>query len=116
MVEADIPAAAVIGVVAAEHLERRSDGDAVDIAGVVRPDFEAATVVTKTDHAAAAHRQLAAIGAGGAVHALVAKSDIDPTIDADLERVLAVVDPRIGDGAAEVTDQNLGLIGHAIVV
>ena len=53
--QAHVPAAAVVGVVAGEEVERGRDGHVVDIALAARDDLEAGAIGPDADDAAAAH-------------------------------------------------------------
>src|SRR5206468_4658900 len=65
VMEANIPTAAVVGVVAGDDVEFGADGGFENIAGAVRVDVQARAVGADADDAAAAQLDFAAVGAFG---------------------------------------------------
>ena len=116
VVEANVPTAAVIGVVAREAFELRAQGYLQDITSTVGPGFQAAAVGAEPHHAPAAQLQASAVGAHGFHEAKVADGRIQPTVDAQGQAVGPVVGRPVFEGPADAADQGLLLVGHAIPV
>ena len=116
VVEPDVPAAAVIGVVAREAFELRAQGYLQDITSTVGPGFQAAAVGAEPHHAPAAHLQTGAVGAHGFHEAKVADGRIQPTVDAQGQAVGSVVGRPVLEGPADAADECLFLVGHSVPV
>ena len=116
VVEPDVPAAAVIGVVAREALQLRAQGHFQNIARAVGPGLQTAAVGTEPHHAAPAHLQPGTVGAHGLHEAEVADGRIQPTVDAQGQSIGPVVGRPILEGPADAADERLLFVGHAVPV
>ena len=116
VVEPDVPAATVVGVVAGEAFEFRAQGDLQDIARAVGPSFQTTAVGPEPHHAAPAHLQSGAVGTHGFHEAEVADGRIQPAIDTERQAIGSVVGRPILEGPSDAADERLLLVGHAIAV
>ena len=127
VVEARVPALAVVGVVAREEVEGRGDRDVADITGHLGVDLEFGAVRADAHHAAAVERHALLVAeADGAVvvadeaRAEVADGDVEPAIDTHAGAVGGVVGAaRVLDAAAEAIDEERalrGVVGFAVAV
>src|SRR4051812_8101280 len=114
--QADVPAAAVVRVVAGEAVEPGVDRDLKNVARPARIDLQARSVRPNTDDPAAAELDLLAVGAFGLNEAEVADGEVEPAVDAQAHAVRGVVCGPILEGEGDVLDQDLLLIGPAIPV
>ena len=113
VVEARVPALAVVGVVAGEEVEGRGDGDVADVAGHLGVDLELGAVRADAHHTAAVegHALLVAEANGAVIvanetGAEVTDSDVEPAVDAHTGTVGGVVSAaRVLDAAAEAVDE-----------
>ena len=124
VVEARVPALAVVGVVPGEQVEGGRDRDVAVVAGHLGVDLELGAVRTDAHDAAAVERDaLAVAGADRAVvvahesRAEVADGDVQPAVDAHAAAVGGVVGAAgMLDAAAESVDEQLALLGLAVAV
>ena len=116
VVEPNVPATPVIGVVPREAFEFRTQGYLQNIARAVGPGFQAAAVGAEPHHAPAAHLQTGTVGAHSFHEAKVADGRIQPTVDAQGQAVGSVVGRPVLEGPADAADQGLLLVGHAVPV
>ena len=116
VVEPNVPATPVIGVVPREAFEFRTQGYLQNIARAVGPGFQAAAVGAEPHHAPATQLQASAVGAHGFHEAKVADGRIQPTVDAQGQAVGSVVGRPVLEGPADAADQGLLLVGHAVPV
>ena len=116
VVEAHVPAAAVVRVVAGEDVHQRADGDFEDVARAGGVDFEAGAIRTHTDDAATAMLERFAIGAGGLHEAEVATRDVKPAVDAETEAVRGVIGGAVLVTKGDVLHEDVLLLRDAIVI
>ena len=116
VVEPNVPATPVIGVVPREAFEFRTQGYLQNIARAVGPGFQAAAVGAEPHHAPATQLQASAVGAHGFHEAKVADGRIQPTVDAQGQAVGSVVGRPVLEGPADAADQGLLLVGHPVPV
>ena len=117
--EADVPAAAVVGVAAGEEVQERIDRDVVVVAGAGGEELEFGAVGADACDAAALEGDLGAVGASGVVKTKIADGDVDPAIDAHTDAVGGVVGATVVDGFgdADAGDENFGgTVGDAVAV
>ena len=127
MVEAGIPALAVVGVIAGEEVEGRGDGDVADVAGHHGVVLELGAVRADTHDAAAIERHALlvaeadrAVVVANDAGTKVADGDVEPAVDAHASAVGGMVGAaRVLDAATESVDEErtLGIIvGLAVAV
>ena len=116
VVEAHVPAAAIIGVVSREEVHLRTDGDFEDVTGAGGVNFQAAAVRAHTNHSAATMLQGAAIRALGLHEAEVATRDVEPAIHAQAKAIRGVVGGTVGVSEGDVLDQDVLLLGNTIAI
>ena len=117
MVEAGVPALAVVGVIAGEEVEGRGDGDVADIAGHHGVVLELGTVRADTHDAAAIERHalLVAEADGTIIIAndtgtKVADGDVEPAVDTHAGSISGMVGTaRVLDAATESVNEQLAL-------
>ena len=117
--EADVPAAAVVGVAAGEAVEKGIERDVVDVARAGGVELEFGAVGPDARDAAAEQRDLGAVGAGGVVESKIADGDVDPAVDAHADAVRRMVGAAVVDrlGDADAPDEHGGrAIGNAVAV
>jgi hypothetical protein len=117
MVEAGVPALAVVGVVPHEQVEIRRNRRSKVVAGhqCVRLHFR--PVRPHPDHSAALQRVARAVRTLGIRHAEIADPDIQPAVDAHPHAIGGVVGPaRVFDSPAETLDQQLALVRHPVAI
>ena len=117
--EADIPAAAIVGVAAREEIHERVDGDIVVVAGAGGEELEFGAVGADARDAAALERDLGAVGAGGVVETEIADGDVDPAINPHANAVGGVVGAPVVDGLgdADAFDEDFRrTVGDAVAV
>src|SRR5262249_27049921 len=91
VVEADVPAAAIVGVVAREQVHVRVDADGEDVARAPQDRLEAGAVGPNACDAAAHGNGGPVLGGGGTGHAKIADGDVDPAVDAHGDAVGGVI-------------------------
>ena len=91
MMEARVPAAAVVGVVPGKAVEQWADGGLQDVARPGAVEFKTGSVLADAHHAAAAQLERASIGALRLGETKVANGGVEPAINSDLEAVGGVV-------------------------
>ena len=116
VVEAHVPAAAVVRVVAGEHVHQRADGDLEDVARAGGVDFEAGAIGPHADDAAAAMLDRPTIGAGGLQETEVAARDVKPAVDAEAEAVRGVIGGAIFEAVGDVIDEDVLFLSDAVVI
>ena len=116
VVEADLPAVAVVGVIAGEDVEQRADGGFEDVARATRVDFETRAVRAHPHHAAGAQGQFASVGAFGVQHPEVTDGAIEPAVDAQFDAVGGMVDDAVLDPEADVLHEHALFVGDAVAV
>ena len=115
MQEARVPALAVVGVVAHEHVEVGRNRRGEVVAGHQRIRLHLAAVRAHAHHAATEQGVAGAVRAFGVGHAEVAHADVKPAVDAHAHAVGGVVGAaRVLDAPAEALDQGFFLVGHAV--
>ena len=117
--EADVPAAAVVGVAAGEEVQERVDRDVVVVAGSGGEELELSAVGADARDAAALERDLGAVGTGGVVETEIADGDVDPAINPHANAVGGVVGAPVVDGLgdADAFDEDFRrAVGDAVAV
>ncbi len=117
VVEAGVPALAVVGVIAGEEVEGRGDGDVADVASHHGVVLELSAIRADTHDAAAIERHALLVAeADGAIiianktRTKVADSDVEPAVDAHAGAVRGVVGTaRVLDAATESVNEQLAL-------
>ena len=104
--EPDVPAAAVVGVVAGEDVEQRPHGEIDDVARAATKDFQARAIGAKARHAAAAMLHRAAIGADGFHVTEIADRGIKPAVDPETQTVGRVVGGTVRKTEGDILDEN----------
>ena len=116
VMEAHVPAAAIVGVVAGEHVHEGADRRAEDVARAVAEDLQAGAVWAETYDAAAAMLEVFAIGSHGIHEAEVTTGDVKPAVDAHAEAVRGVIGGAVSEAERDAFDERLFLISHAVAV
>ena len=93
----DVPATAVVGVVAGEDVHVRVDAGVEDVALSPVVDFHLGAVRAHSDDTAAAPAQRAAVRTDSVVKTKVADGDVDPSVDAHANAVGGVVGAAFAD-------------------
>ena len=91
MVEAHVPSAAVVGVVAGENVQVGVDAGIKDVAQAPAINLHVRAVGSDADNAAAAPAEHAAIGAHGFSKSKVTHGNVYPAINAHADAVGGVV-------------------------
>src|SRR5271156_2486962 len=91
MVKANVPTAAIVGVVAGEQVQLRIDGHVIDVAQPPSEDFQSGAVRANPGDATAEELAGGAVLADRLVEAVIAHGDIQITVDAELDTVGRVV-------------------------
>ena len=116
MVEANVPSAAVVRVVAREDVAQRRDGRLEDVARAARVELEIAAVWPHADDAAAAELEFAPVRALGLHEAEVAAGDVEPAVNAQLHAVRRVIGGAVLESERDVFHEHLLLVGDAVAV
>ena len=116
MVEAGVPAVAVVGVVAGEAVEQRADGGFEDVARADAVKFEPGAVGADAYDASAAQFRGAAVGAFGLAEAEIADRRVEPAIDADRQSVRGMVGAAVRVVPADVLHDDALLVRDAVAV
>lgn len=116
VVESDVPAAAVVGVIPTEHFHFRGDGDLDDVAGSSGVDFEAGAIRADAEDAAGAMLEGCAIAADGVHDGKIAECDVEVTIDTHGEAVGAVVCAALGVVPADSLNEGFLFLGDTIAI
>ena len=116
VVQADVPAAAVVGVIACEGIEQWVDRDLQDVASPARVDLQFGPIRTDTDDSAASKLQRPAIDPFGLHESEVPDCQIQPTIDPQRDAVARVVRRAVLEPEGDVLDEDLLLVRHSIAV
>ena len=116
VVEPHVPAAAVVGIVPGEHLERGADGDLEDVPRASRYDLQPAAVGPDPDDTSPPVREPAAIGALRLHEPEITAGDVEPAVDAEAEAVGGVVGRPLVEAERQVFHENLPVIGDAVAI
>ena len=119
MNEADIPAAAVVGIAAGVDVHQRVNGDIVNVAQAVGVDLELGAVRANAHNTATEHREHGAVCAFCLVHAVVAHGDVDPAVNGHTHAIGGVIctTALVVRLAADVGNKYLGrAISFAVLV
>ena len=116
VMEAHVPAAAVVRVVTGEDVHQRADGDFEDVARARGVDFESGAIGPHADDAAAAMLERFAIGAGGLHEAEVAARDVKPAVDAEAESVRGVIGGAVLVTEGDILHEDILLLRDAVVI
>ena len=116
VMEAHVPAAAVVGVVTAEGVEQRTHGHVENVARAGGVDLQLGAIGPHADDATAAVLELLAIDAFGFHKSEVAARDVEPAVNAQREAVRGVVRRAVFETEGDVLYQHLLLLGDTIAV
>ena len=116
MAEADVPAVAVVGVIAGEKVQERVDGHVVNVALASRDDLEPGPVGPDPNDPSAEKLVGRAVLAFGLDETVITDSDVDVAIDPEPDPVGRVVGPAELEVEADALDEDLGLVGNAVIV
>ena len=116
MVEADVPPAAVVGVVARENIHEGRNGDIEDVAGAARVELDIAAIGPDPDHTSAAELQFSSVAALGFHEAEITHRDINPAINAHLDGICRVVGGAAFEVEGESFHEHFLLVGDTVAV
>ena len=116
MVKANIPAAAVVRIVAGENIHQRRDRRFEDVAGAARIELQAGAVGPHADDPAAAKLQFPPVRALRLHETKVAARDVEPAVNAHLHAVRRVVGGAILESERDIFHQHLLLVADAVAV
>ena len=116
VMQPNVPAAAVVGIVAREQIEQRTHSGFENVPRAVRPDLQARAVRTHPHHAAAAHLDFATVRAGRFHESEIANRRVEPAIDAQFDSVRRVIRRTILEGPADAGDERLLFVRHAVAI
>ncbi len=117
MRKTDVPATAVVGVVAGEDVHVRVDAGVEDVALPPVVNLHFGAVRAHADDTAAAPAQRAAVRTDCVVKTEVADGYVDPSVDAHANAVGGVVGAAFADVVgADTTDEPFLPIGHTVAV
>ena len=117
MRDANVPTAAVVGVVAREDVQVRVDADIENVSLAPRVNFHLGAVGPDADDAAAASGERRAVVAVRLGETEVADGDVDPAVDAHADAVGRVIGAALLDFVgADARDERFMAIGRAVAI
>ena len=116
VMEAHIPAATVVGVVAGEDVHLWTDRDLQNVASAGGVNLKAAAIRPHANHTAAAVLKCPAISALGLHESEVAARDVEPAVHSQAEAVGGVIGWTLVVAEGDILHEDVLLLGNAIVV
>ena len=116
VMEAHIPAAAIVGVVPAEKIEEGTGWDSQNITGAIGEQFYPGAVRAYADHSAPTNLKFATITAGGFHKAEVTGGNINPSIHAKIKPIGGMVGRTLIEIKGNIIDQSTVFFRYAIAI
>jgi len=116
MMEPNVPAIPIVGIVASENIESRAHTSFQDVACAPRIDLQSGAVRADPHNAAAAELQFAAIRAFSLHKTEIANGTVNPAIDPKLDTIGTMVGGPVLEPESDIFDEHLFFVSDAIAI
>ena len=116
MMESDIPSVTVIGVIACEGIEERTDSYLKNISCSMRHHFQSGTIRTHTHQTTTATLQFSAVRSLSLEKTEVTDGTINPTINSELDPIRGMIRRAIFESKSDILNQYLFFVCNSVAV